>query len=453
MFLSINPFTKEKLFEKPFQTALELSQTVKNVNDAQKQWSLKSLNEKQLFLKKVSEQLLNNKTVLAQTITCEIGKNINEAEAEVQKCIDTLNFYLSNAETLLKTEKTTHNHLTGYPAIQPLGIVFAIMPWNFPIWQCMRVIIPSLIVGNGILIKPAPNAGLTTQLFVDIIHQSLQLNLVEIAWSDVKDIEHLVSNPNIKACTLTGSERAGQSLAMLSSKYLKKCVLELGGSDPFVVLEDVDIEKTVHTAITARIQNNGQSCIASKRFIVPKSIYSTFIQKLIEKVDQINYCDPLSPNNSIGPIARHDLKMHLDNQVQNAVKSGAQIVYQSNKSLPNENFYPITILENLNTSIPEHREEFFGPVFNMYSYNTLEDAIKLANDTPYGLGASIWSNDVLQAEQIALQIEAGNVFINAITRSDAAFPFGGIKNSGFGKELGKEGLLEFAHIKYIQQVN
>jgi succinate-semialdehyde dehydrogenase/glutarate-semialdehyde dehydrogenase len=452
MFLSINPFTETILFEKPFQSPKEYSEILKNTYKAQNDWQKIDINDKIFALKTLSNQLLVNKSELAQTITNEIGKNIHEAEAEIIKCIDTIDYYCINAKKLLESESITNHQLTGTAVIQPLGVIFAIMPWNFPIWQCMRVIIPALIIGNGVVIKPAPNAGLTSNLLINLIQKSLHSTVINIIWCDVLALENIISNPIIKACTLTGSEKAGRNLAMLSGKYLKKCVLELGGSDPFIILEDIEIENVVKSAITARIQNNGQSCIASKRFIIPKSIYNTFKLELIKQLEHIEYKNPLFPNHSIGPIARFDLKIHLENQVKNAIESGAQLVYQSNKLLPNKNYFPITVLENLNPNTPAHTEEFFGPVFNLYTYANLEEAITLSNNTPFGLGASIWTNNITLAKQIAYKIDAGNVFINTITRSDAAIPFGGIKNSGFGKELGKEGLLEFAHIKYIQQL-
>jgi len=334
---------------------------------------------------------------------------------------------------------------------QPLGIVLGIFPWNFPYWQIIRSAVPTVIAGNAMLVKPAPNTPRCALALVKLIEQcDLPAGLIQFIFANESQIAKLLSDDRIQAATLTGSEKAGSAVASTAAKHIKKSVLELGGSDPFIVLPNANIETTLNTAITARFQNNGQSCIAAKRFIVHQSIADIFLAGLISRIQQLNIGNPLLANTDIGPVARKDLMEKLASQVETSLNQGAQLLYQSTlQSNSKGYFYPPTILGNITPDCLAWHEELFGPVISFYTFEHIEQAIDIANATSFGLGASIWGSDTENAKSIAHQIESGQVFINEMVKSQPTHPFGGVKKSGYGRELGPFGLYEFCNIKTV----
>lgn len=449
-FASINPYTEEVLSQFEYISSSDLEQKLDSVNSNFNKWKKKSFVARGECFLKLSQLLQRDADKLAELASIEMGKLLHEAKAEVIKSVSACEFYANQSERILQTESTElENNAYIEIQYQPLGVVLGVFPWNFPYWQILRSVIPILMSGNTMLVKPAPNVPQCSLALQGLFNESGLGNYVTTVFASDTQIEELIADDRIKASTLTGSEKAGSIVASNSGKHIKKSVLELGGSDPFIVLEDADIDACIPVAINSRFQNNGQSCIAAKRFIVNKNIAEIFSQKIIEAAKKLQMGNPLENGINIGPIARKDLMEQLSNQVSNSVKLGASIIFQSEQKIGKGYFYPPTILTNIHPEMPAYSQELFGPVLSLFIVNNDEEAIKLANDTRFGLGASVWSKDIERAKRIANQIESGQVFINRLVRSDVRFPFGGIKHSGFGRELGAFGLKEFCNIKSI----
>lgn len=447
---TINPATGK--IEK---TYVELSkEEIKNsINYAQQaylKWKETDINERSRLMKNAATVMKNKRDEYAYIITTEMGKPIKQAIAEVEKCAWVCDYFAENAGRMLTIERIETDASESYVEFNPLGVILTVMPWNFPFWQVFRFAAPSLMAGNVGLLKHSSNVPMCAlaieQIFINAGFPRNVLKTLLIGSEPVKDI---IKNPIVKAATLTGSEPAGKKIAEACGKELKKSVLELGGSDPFIVLDDADLDETASIAVKARLINNGQSCIASKRFIVVEKIYESFTEKFVNAMNQVKIGDPMDESVELGPIAREDLLYELDSLVKDSVSKGARIL-TGGKVLPGKGFYYApTILDNLSKGMPAYDDEIFGPVASLIKAKDEEDAIRIANDSPFGLGASIWTNDFKKAKQMATDIESGCIFINGMVKSDPRLPFGGIKNSGYGRELSHYGIKEFVNIKSV----
>jgi succinate-semialdehyde dehydrogenase / glutarate-semialdehyde dehydrogenase len=401
------------------------------------------------WLNEAAEILTAERVELGQLITLEMGKPLKAAIAEIEKCALVCHYYADHgAEYLADMPVLTAAH-QSFIRYQPLGLILAIMPWNFPFWQVFRFAAPALMAGNVGLLKHASNVPQCALAIESILHRAgFPAGAFQTLLIGSDQVAGLLADDRVKAATLTGSEAAGISLAIAAGTHLKKVVLELGGSDPFIVMPSADLATAVTTAVTARMLNSGQSCIAAKRFIVAEAIADDFIQQLVKHYQQLKVGDPMQPDTDIGPLATAAILQELAAQVQTAVQAGAQVLIggQPLTDRPG-NFYPPTILTHIPAATAQ--QEFFGPVALVFRVPDLDAAIALANDSPFGLGASAWTTDLTERDRLIEEIAAGSVFINSMVKSDPRLPFGGIKRSGFGRELGKAGILEFVNVKTI----
>ena len=416
-------------------------------NKTQLFWKKETIQYRISFLPKLANLLLENKEEYAQLITKEINKPITQSLAEIEKCATLCNYYHENAAKFLAQKNIKTEVSESYVIYEPLGVILGIMPWNFPFWQVFRFSIPALMAGNTVVIKHAPNVMGCAKLIQKIITASTSYKAIfQLLMIDVDCIEDIIKDKRVKAITFTGSEYAGKNIALLSAKYLKKVVLELGGSNAFIVLDDANVELAVDTAVTSRLQNTGQSCIAAKRFILHEKIAEDFIAKLKTAFDQVVSGNPIEENVQIGVIAREDLLVNLKNQVQDAIDKGAELITGGNSK---DRYYAPTILTNITSDMLVYQQEVFGPVAVVFVVQNDSEAIQLANDTSFGLGACVFTKNVLRANSFIEQIEDGAVFINSMIKSDPRLPFGGTKNSGIGRELGSYGIKEFVNIKTV----
>ncbi|NJO39618.1 MAG: NAD-dependent succinate-semialdehyde dehydrogenase [Cyanobacteria bacterium CRU_2_1] len=456
---TINPTTGEtmKVFE-PL-TEEEIAFKLGLAQRTFEQYRHTSLAQRAEWLNAAAKILLDERNHFGKIITLEMGKPIAAAMAEVEKCALVCRYYAENAAEFLKDVAIDTDASHSFIRYQPLGIVLAVMPWNFPFWQVFRFAAPGLMAGNVGLLKHASNVPQSALAIEDIL---LRAGFPKGAFQTLligsEKVAQIVEDDRVKAATLTGSEAAGASLASVAGKQLKKTVMELGGSDPFIVLESADLDTAVSTAVTARMINNGQSCIAAKRFIVQESIAEAFTEKLVAKYAALKVGDPLNPETDIGPLATPTILKELDAQVRACVKQGATLLIggdpqivstKSIVALQHGNFYPPTILTDIPPDASANQEEFFGPVALLYRVPDIDAAIQLANSTPFGLGASAWTQVSEDRDRFMAELESGSVFINGMVKSDPRLPFGGIKRSGYGRELGREGIHEFVNIKTV----
>ncbi len=388
---------------------------------------------------------------LGRLMTVEMGKPIAAGIAEAQKCATACRYYAENAEHFLADQPVKMEGGKSWVAFQPIGVVLAIMPWNFPFWQVFRFAAPSLMAGNVGVLKHASNVPQCALAIEDVLRRAgfadgvFQTLLIG---SDV--IDGIIADDRIAAVTLTGSEGAGRSVASAAGRNLKRAVVELGGSDPFVVMPSADLDQAVSTAVSARMINNGQSCIAAKRFIIHEKIYDEFLKRFVAGVSAIRIGDPMDEKTQLGPLATGSIRDQLDAQVKASVAAGARLV-TGGKKLDREGFfYAPTVLTDIPPQAPAAREELFGPVASVFKANDLTDAIRIANGTTFGLGASAWTRDAAERDRFIADIESGLLFINGMVASDPRLPFGGVKNSGFGRELGEFGIREFVNIKSVR---
>ena len=391
---------------------------------------------------------------LGRLMTLEMGKSIGAAIAEAEKCATACRYYAENAEHFLADQPVKMEGGKSWVAFQPIGVVLAIMPWNFPFWQVFRFAAPALMAGNVGVLKHASNVPQCALAIEDVFRRAgfpdgvFQTLLIG---SDL--VEGIVADKRIAAVTLTGSEGAGRSVAGVAGKNLKKSVMELGGSDPFVVMPSADLEQAVSTAVTARMINNGQSCIAAKRFIIHEKIYDEFLKRFVAGVSAIRIGDPMDEKVQLGPLATGAIRDGLDNQVKASVAAGARLLTGGKKLEGEGYFYAPTVLADIPPSAPAAQEELFGPVASVFKAKDLADAIRIANGTSFGLGASAWTRDAAERDAFVAEIESGLLFINGMVASDPRLPFGGVKNSGFGRELGEFGIREFVNIKSVRLVD
>lgn len=450
-FASVNPYTEETLATYDFISDDVLWQQVEHANQAQKNWRKVDISKRIQFIQKLGQLLKDQHEELALLATLEMGKPFAEAKLEVLKCARGCEYYAAQAQNLLTPKSSVAE--TGKTVTlnyEPLGVILGVFPWNFPYWQILRSAIPTIIAGNTMLVKPAPNVPQCSLAIQQLINDcGLPHGVLQVIFANEHQVAQILGDNRIKAATLTGSEKAGSAVASMAAKHIKKSVLELGGSDPFIVLDDADLTATLNQAIVARFQNNGQSCIAAKRFILHRSIAQDFLQQLQQKVAALVCGNPQESSTQIGPLARLDLKEKLAQQVDTSIAQGATLFYQQVDIPKKGYFYPPTILTNIPSQSVAYTEELFGPVISVFVVDTDEEAIFIANDTEFGLGASVWSKDITRALAIAKEIESGQVFINEMVKSQPGNPFGGVKKSGYGRELGEYGLYEFCNIKAI----
>ncbi len=448
---SINPATGELLETHSVQTPEQAAAAVVKAHEAFGSWSRIALPERARVLRKAAGILNAEKNSLARLMSEEMGKPILQAIAEIDKCAIVCEHYAANGEAMLAPERIAAGAADSYVRFDPLGVILAVMPWNFPFWQVVRFAAPALMAGNVCLLKHASNVTGCAAAIEDIFRRSgLPLHVFTSLRIDSAQIGALIAHPLVRAVTLTGSDEAGRAVAAAAGRCLKKVVLELGGSDPFIVFADAPLSACVSAAVSSRMINNGQSCIAAKRFIVVRDIYRRFQTAFTAAVAALKTGNPLDESNDLGPLARADLVEELERQVEASVRLGARILVGGGRHGRSPGFYfQPTVLENVKPGMPVYEEEVFGPVAALIAAEDEEDALRIANDTAFGLGASIWSADRARAEAIAARIEAGSVFINGMVKSDPRLPFGGIKMSGFGRELSSYGIKEFVNIKTV----
>lgn len=448
---TINPATGETL--KTFEplTDAEIATKLDLAERTFQQYRKTTMSQRAEWLQAAATVLEQNKAHYAQLMTQEMGKPIKGAIAEIEKCAAVCRHYAEKAEAYLADVPASTDASSSFVRYQPLGVILAVMPWNFPFWQVFRFAAPALMAGNVGLLKHASNVPQCAIAIEEIFNKAgFPKGAFQTLLVGAQQVSQLLADDRIKAATLTGSEAAGMSLAAAAGKQIKKTVLELGGSDPFIVMPSADLEAAITTAATARMLNNGQSCIAAKRFIVHHAIADKFTKQLVEKFAALKIGDPMQPETDLGPLATPDILKDLDNQVTESVKCGAKVLI-GGKPLTDRpgNFYPATILTDIPPGSPAEQEEFFGPVALLFSVADINEAIARANSTPFGLGASAWTNEDKERDRFIEELEAGAVFINGMVKSDPRLPFGGIKRSGYGRELSREGILEFVNIKTV----
>ncbi len=450
MFQSINPATGELLEEIPHWSDDELESALAQSAAAARRWAAIPLAERCEVLRRIAAELRARREALARIITLEMGKLYRESLGEIDKCAWVFDYYAEQAPQFLAPETTESDAGKSYVAYQPLGVVLAVMPWNFPFWQVCRFAAPALAAGNGGLLKHASNvpqcARAIEQLFLDA---GLPEGVFRTLMIPAAKVQQVIEDPRVQAVTLTGSEAAGRKVAAVAGGVLKKTVLELGGSDPFVVLEDADLPFAVQNAVASRFLNAGQSCIAAKRFLVVESVADEFVARFKAAVEALNPGDPLDEGATLAPMARPDLRDDLHEQVKDAIDRGAVAVTGCAPLERKGAFYAASILDRVTPEMRAWSEELFGPVAIVIRARDEAEAIRIANCTPFGLGGSVWCGDVACGERVALALECGAAFVNGIVKSDPRLPFGGIKSSGYGRELSLHGIREFCNAKTV----
>lgn len=443
-----NDNTTVKTFEE-FNT-VKVNSIIESVHYEFMKWRETDFSHRKKLMIKAAEILRSEKQKYAEIMVTEMGKPIAQAKGEVEKCAWVCEYYAENAEKILSKEYIETDANESYVRFDPIGIVLAVMPWNFPLWQVFRFAAPALMAGNAGVLKHASNVPMSALAIEEVFRKAgFPENIFRTLLIGSKEVKNVIDNPKIKAATLTGSEIAGQKVAEQSGSKLKKTVMELGGSDPFIILSDADIDEAVEVGVKARLINNGQSCIAAKRFILVEEIADKFEEKFVEKMKSVKIGDPMKEETELGPIAREDLLLELDKQVKDSVEQGAKILCGGKRLDLNGLFYPATVLSNVKKGMTAYEEELFGPVAIVIRAEDENDAIKIANDSEFGLGASLWTNDLEKAKELARIIESGSVFNNGLVKSDPRLPFGGIKISGYGRELSHYGIKEFVNIKTV----
>ena len=446
---TINPATEEVLNEYKILSKEQINDEVKKAKNVFQDWR-KGASKRADLLHDFATQLRKDKENLARSVTNEMGKAIKEARSEVEKCAWAIEYYADNGQIFSTDEIVNTDARKTVIRFQPIGIIGSIMPWNFPYWQALRFAAPSLMMGNTIVLKPA---SATMQCGIEIEKTFNRVGVPDGVFQTLvgdSTIAESLIDSDINAVTFTGSVPVGAKVAQRATSQLKKTVLELGGSDPFIVCEDADIEKASDGAIKGRFINCGQSCIASKRFIVVKDVANEFIEKFVQKTEKLKVGDPLSDDTDIGPLVNASGLKKIDSQVKESVKEGAELLTGGEQRGKKGYFYRPTVLKNVNTNMQIAQEEVFGPVAPIIIVEDEVGAIELANDSEYGLGASIWTQDLDKAERLSNSVESGMVSVNNIVASDPRVPFGGVKKSGFGRELSRYGMLEFVNIKSVR---
>ncbi len=447
MLLTTNPYNLNTLSEYQYFTDIQAVQKAEISQKTFQKWGKLPLENRVKFIKNLIFVLTKQQHFLAEKCSLEMGKPLKQAVAEVKKCGILCEYYAANAKSFLKDSYIKSDGGESFVTYEPLGVILGVMPWNFPYWQVFRFAVPAILAGNTVLVKHASNVAgcseLLEKLFIEAgfpegVYQNLLIS--------GEQVEKVIENPIIKAVSLTGSEKAGAAVASTAAKHIKKAVLELGGSNAFIVCKDADLDYTIPIAVNARMQNTGQSCIAAKRFIVHKSVYAEFLEKFAAEIQKLKSGNPLDENTDIGPLARVDLAEDIEKQVNESVKMGAKIIIGGKRK---DAFYEPTVLTNVTKEMPAFKDEIFGPVAAVMQFEAFEEAVTLSNGTDFGLGVSIFTTDVENIKKKVSLFEEGAVFINAMVKSHPALPFGGIKKSGYGRELAENGLKEFVNIKTV----
>jgi succinate-semialdehyde dehydrogenase/glutarate-semialdehyde dehydrogenase len=447
---SINPATGETLGDFQAHDDAEIERRLECAEKSFQQHRRRPFQDRARLMMATASLLAREKDTFARIITLEMGKILRAAVDEVEKCERACRFYAENAERFLEDEPVQTQAARSFVRYQPLGAVLAIMPWNFPFWQVFRFAVPALMAGNVGLLKHAANVPQCALAIEDIFRRAgfddgtFQALLIE-----ARRAEMLIADPRVKAVTLTGSDRAGSAVGSTAGREIKKSVLELGGSDPFIVLSSADFENAVSTAVKARTINTGQSCIAAKRFFIADSIYDKFLEQFVERMRGLKVGNPLDDATEIGPLATEQILDGVHDQVQKSIAAGAKLLTGGNRIHGAGFYYEPTVLADVPSESPAYHEELFGPVASVFRVRDDAEAIKMANDSVFGLGASVWTNDAKEQELYVSELEAGMVFINGMVASDPRLPFGGVKRSGFGRELGATGIREFMNTKTV----
>jgi succinate-semialdehyde dehydrogenase/glutarate-semialdehyde dehydrogenase len=447
---SVNPATGEVVREFKAHTDADIDFKLQRAIETFREWRHVPFAERSARMRNACDILEQEKEEFGRIMVLEMGKTFVSAVQEAEKCAKGCKFYAENAERFLANEHAESSATRSYVKYQPLGPVLAVMPWNFPFWQVFRFAAPGLMAGNVGLLKHASNVPQCALAIEDIFRRA---GFPEGAFQTLligsEKTARVIEDPRVAAVTLTGSVGAGASVASIAGKHIKKSVLELGGSDPFVVMPSVDLDQTCATAVQARVINNGQSCIAAKRFIVHQSSYDEFERKFVDKVKSLKVGDPMDKATDVGPLSTEDGLKDLEEQVRQTVAAGARVLCGGKRIPGKGNFYEPTVLANIPKESPAHRDEMFGPVASLYRVKDIHEAIAVANDTKFGLGSSLWSNDERERSAFIDGIEAGMAFINGMVASDPRIPFGGVKQSGYGRELSVHGIREFVNAKTV----
>jgi succinate-semialdehyde dehydrogenase/glutarate-semialdehyde dehydrogenase len=447
---SINPATGERLKEFSAFTQSEIERRLQRAEHAFDHHRREPFPKRELLLMAAASLLEQEKKNFARTITLEMGKLFGAALEEVEKCARGCRFYAENAERFLEDEPALTTAARSYVHYEPLGPVLAVMPWNFPFWQVFRFAAPALMAGNVGLLKHAANVPQCALAIEEIFCRAgFDEGVFQTLLIESEQVEKVIVDPRVKAVTLTGSERAGSAVASTAAREIKKAVLELGGSDAFIVMPSADFESALSTAVKARTINSGQSCIAAKRFFIADQVYDNFVRQFVEKMRALRIGDPFDETTEIGPLATEQILNGVHEQVQKSIALGAKLLTGGNRIHGPGLFYEPTVLVDVPKESPAYREEVFGPVASIFRVRDAAEAIETANDSSFGLGASAWTNERDEQELFASELESGMVFINAMVASDPRLPFGGAKRSGFGRELGAHGIREFTNIKTI----
>jgi len=453
---SINPATGQLVKSFEPLTDAQIEGKLKRAAEAFSKYRRSSFAERARMMTKAGEILEKDKEKFARTMTTEMGKPYRAAVEEAVKCISACRYYAENAERFLADEVIETGASRSYIHYQPLGAILAVMPWNFPFWQVLRFAAPALMAGNVGLLKHASNVPQCALEIEDLFHRAgFPEGVFQTLLIGSQKVDAILNDHRVAAATLTGSEEAGVQVGTGAAKRIKKVVLELGGSDPFIVMPSANIDEAIATAVKARIINNGQSCIAAKRFIVAESIAGEFERKFVSKMEALKVGDPFDESTDLGPLATPEGVTSLHEDVQKTIAAGARVLTGGNPVNGAGNYYAPTVLTNIPKNSPAYRDELFGPVASVFHAKNVDEAISIANDSRFGLGASAWTNDKHERERFINEIEAGMVFINRMVASDPRLPFGGVKHSGHGRELGPYGIREFTNIKtvWIQESN
>jgi succinate-semialdehyde dehydrogenase/glutarate-semialdehyde dehydrogenase len=449
-YQSLNPSTGQLIrkFEEHNNQAVQ--KALARAEDTYECWKELTFPERATRMQAAARQLRQHKDRYAQLMTDEVGKLKREAIAEIEKCAMTCDFYAEHAANFLADEPLSVEQGEAYLSYAPIGAVLAVMPWNFPFWQAIRFAAPNLMAGNVGLLKHAPNVPQCALALEEVFREAgFPKGTFQNLFISNEQVANVLEDPRVRAATLTGSERAGSAVAQKAGEQLKKTVLELGGSDPFIVLPDADLDQAVTAAVQSRMLNCGQSCIAAKRFIVLRAVASEFTEALVERVKQLQQGDPNDPATDYGPMAREDLAEGLLQQVKESVAKGAKVLLGGDRPDRAGAFFNATVLTNIPAGSPAYAQELFGPVASVFVVADEDEAVQLANDSPYGLGGSVWTQDVEKGKALAEQIDSGAVYVNRMMASHPAVPFGGVKQSGYGRELSYLGIREFTNQKTV----
>ncbi|RSS05365.1 NADP-dependent succinic semialdehyde dehydrogenase [Streptomyces sp. WAC00469] len=453
---TVNPATGETLRTFEAMDGEEIERRLQLAEATFRTYRTTSFAERAQRMRRAAGLLDDDQQEIARTITCEMGKPIAQARAEAAKCAKTMRWYAEHAEELLADEEPAAADVKDSGAVRalvryrPLGPVLAVMPWNFPLWQVVRFAAPALMAGNVGLLKHASNVPQTALYLEDLFHRAgfaegcFQTLLIG---SDA--VDEILRDERVRAATLTGSEPAGRAVASTAGEMVKKTVLELGGSDPFVVMPSADLDRAARVAVTARVQNNGQSCIAAKRFIVHTDVYDAFTERFVAGMRALRMGDPMEEDTDVGPLSSERARADLEELVDDARRSGAQVLCGGERPEGPGWYYPPTVIAGVTREMRIHREEAFGPVATLYRARDLDEAVLLADDTPFGLSSNVWTRDEEEIDRFVRDLEAGGVYVNGMTASHPAFPFGGVKRSGYGRELSGHGIREFCNITTV----